>query len=48
VISADDVPNMRLHALGPMLKAELLESVAVPELKHQARMTAQKIIEADH
>jgi uncharacterized NAD(P)/FAD-binding protein YdhS len=35
--------QQHLLAIGPMLKAQLLESVAVPELKVQARATSQRI-----
>jgi len=43
VIDNQGKPQKSLLAIGPMLKAQLLESVAVPELKVQARETAQKI-----
>lgn len=46
VVNDKGEANSRLHAVGPMLKAELLESVAVPELKHQAKFTADRIIES--
>ena len=37
------VPSTTYFAVGPLLKAELLESVAVPELKQQAYDLAHKI-----
>jgi uncharacterized NAD(P)/FAD-binding protein YdhS len=43
VIDSTGLPQESLLAIGPMLKAQLLESVAVPELKIQARATSQKI-----
>jgi uncharacterized NAD(P)/FAD-binding protein YdhS len=43
VISADGIVNDSLFAIGPMLKATLLESVAVPEIKHQTKDVAQAI-----
>jgi uncharacterized NAD(P)/FAD-binding protein YdhS len=43
VIDSRGTPQLSLLAIGPMLKAQLLESVAVPELKVQARATARTI-----
>jgi uncharacterized NAD(P)/FAD-binding protein YdhS len=43
VIDNSGTPLKSVLAIGPMLKAQLLESVAVPELKVQARATAQAI-----
>ncbi|MDR3616181.1 MAG: FAD/NAD(P)-binding protein [Candidatus Obscuribacterales bacterium] len=43
VIDKLGTPQQSLLAIGPMLKAQLLESVAVPELKIQARATSQRI-----
>jgi uncharacterized NAD(P)/FAD-binding protein YdhS len=43
VLDSMGLPQESLLAIGPMLKAQLLESVAVPELKVQARAAAQKI-----
>lgn len=43
VISPDGKINESLFAIGPMLKATLLESVAVPEIKHQTKDVAQAI-----
>jgi uncharacterized NAD(P)/FAD-binding protein YdhS len=35
-----------LHAIGPLLAAELLESVAVPELRGQATLISRKLWES--
>lgn len=43
VIDSSGKSNNQLYAIGPLLKAVLLESVAVPELKGQAEELAQLI-----
>lgn len=43
IIDSDGKTNNRLFAIGPLLKAVLLESVAVPELKGQAQALAKLI-----
>jgi len=45
VIGEKGAPRENLFAIGPMLKAQLFESVAVPEIKTQAKNTAGAIIE---
>ncbi len=43
IIDSNGQTNNRLFAIGPLLKAVLLESVAVPELKGQAKELAKLI-----
>jgi hydroxyacylglutathione hydrolase len=43
VIDSSGQSNNQLYAIGPLLKAVLLESVAVPELKGQAEELAHLI-----
>jgi uncharacterized NAD(P)/FAD-binding protein YdhS len=45
VISDNGTSRENLYAIGPMLKAQLFESVAVPEIKTQAKNVATAIIE---
>ncbi len=48
VVDSKGNVQAKLLAIGPMLKAELLESVAVPELKVQAKLTADRICQLLH
>ncbi len=43
LVNAAGEPSARLLAIGPMLKAALFESVAVPEIRCQARQLAQAL-----
>jgi uncharacterized NAD(P)/FAD-binding protein YdhS len=43
IVNSSGVVSSRLFAVGPLLKAELMESVAVPELRQQCKALAQVI-----
>jgi uncharacterized NAD(P)/FAD-binding protein YdhS len=47
LVNAAGAPSGRLLAIGPMLKAALFESVAVPEIRSQARQLADILLAAD-
>ncbi len=47
VLNAEAHPQVNLFAVGPMLKGELWESIAVPELRKQAAALAGVIITQD-
>tara|TARA_R110002073_G_scaffold327238_1_gene507718 strand:+ start:441 stop:1880 length:1440 start_codon:yes stop_codon:yes gene_type:complete len=47
VLDSDDVPVPFLHAIGPILKGTLWESIAVPELRQQAYLVAQSILDQE-
>ncbi len=44
LVDADGTPSGRLLAIGPMLKAALFESVAVPEIRCQAQQLARALL----
>ena len=46
VVNAAGTPSDRLLAIGPMLKAALFESVAVPEIRSQAQELAHALLAA--
>jgi uncharacterized NAD(P)/FAD-binding protein YdhS len=46
LVNAAGVPSDRLLAIGPMLKAALFESVAVPEIRSQAQQLAHALLAA--
>ena len=46
LVKNDQTRPSRIFAIGPMLKAVLLESVAVPELKVQSQKLAQLLVNA--
>jgi uncharacterized NAD(P)/FAD-binding protein YdhS len=43
LVNAAGEPSARLLAIGPMLKAALFESVAVPEIRYQAAQLAHAL-----
>jgi len=45
LVNAAGTPSGRLSAIGPMLKAALFESVAVPEIRCQAQELARVLLE---
>jgi uncharacterized NAD(P)/FAD-binding protein YdhS len=45
VLSPDSIVVPGLYAVGPLLAAVLLESVAVPELRGQATLISRKLLE---
>jgi uncharacterized NAD(P)/FAD-binding protein YdhS len=44
VIGKDGAEHDRLYAIGPLLKGVLWESIAIPEIRHQAAALAQKLL----
>lgn len=46
LVNAAGTPSGRLLAIGPMLKAALFESVAVPEIRSQAEQLAHALLRA--
>lgn len=44
VIGKDGAEQNRLYAIGPLLKGVLWESIAIPEIRHQAAALAQKLL----
>ena len=44
VIGKDGEEQNRLYAIGPLLKGVLWESIAIPEIRHQAAALAQKLL----
>jgi uncharacterized NAD(P)/FAD-binding protein YdhS len=44
VIGKDGAEQDRLYAIGPLLKGVLWESIAIPEIRHQAAALAQKLL----
>jgi uncharacterized NAD(P)/FAD-binding protein YdhS len=44
IVDVDNKPNQQLLAIGPLLKGELFESTAVPELKIQSSQMAEYIL----
>jgi uncharacterized NAD(P)/FAD-binding protein YdhS len=46
LVNAAGEPSEQLLAIGPMLKAALFESVAVPEIRNQAQQLAQALLAA--
>ena len=47
VLDTNDAPVPFLHAIGPILKGTLWESIAVPELRQQAYLVARSILDQE-